>query len=217
MFSYEMYVHLSEESEQPEHDLLSPINQSQMIGSEKMILDLHDVQAYEADYKHSTMRSIRFVKIIDGKIVGALQFRTLGPKSKKGIIQNVRVDSKHRRNKIATELLRAARAYYTVKHSDDLTTDGKAWKASLSEKHEDTIMTEELARCLKLAGMNEALESKCLTPDSTYNIKTSPSGISASVKFPNEVELPEDDAKQLELNIDNALELALAVFLKKAE
>jgi hypothetical protein len=72
----------------------------------------------------------------------------------------------------------------------------------------------ELTRLLELAGITEAQESNCLTPNATYEIKTSPSGITASVKFPNEITLSEEDAKQFELNVHNALELALAIYFK---
>lgn len=117
-----------------ENDLLSPFNQSKMIGDETKIFDYGDVQAYQSTYIHANNRSIRYVKLNDeGEIICVLQFRTKGPRSKKGIIQNVYTRSDSRRKGYALELLKKARWDFDVKHSKDLTTDGNAWKSGIGE------------------------------------------------------------------------------------
>lgn len=63
---------------------------------------------------------------------------------------------------------------------------------------------------------NEAVKTECQTKGAIYNTKISDDKIDVSVEIPFELELNEDDAKLLEDNIHNALELVLKpYFIKK--
>lgn len=63
-----------------------------------------------------------------------------------------------------------------------------------------------------------AIETKCQTDGAVYNIEISSSEINISVKVPFELELTEDEAKLLESNIHNVLELVLSkYFTEKSE
>jgi len=114
-----------------ENDLLAPLGKSRMVGDESLLEDYGDVKAFESDYKSATHRSIRYVKYdADGKPIAALQFRTKGPRSKKGEIQNIYTVESARRQGVASKLLRFAQQHYDIKHSDDLTNDGRVFKAA---------------------------------------------------------------------------------------
>ena len=111
-----------------ESDWLKPFGESRAIGGETLLFSDGDVQAYEADYKTSTSRSIRYVKLnTQGEIIGALQFHTRGPRSKKAVISNVYTHSSYRRQKVASSLLTKAREKFDIKHSEDLTNDGEGF------------------------------------------------------------------------------------------
>lgn len=62
----------------------------------------------------------------------------------------------------------------------------------------------------------EAVKTECQTPEANYNIVINDDKISVEVELPMELELNEEEAKLLEANIHNAMELVLApYFLKK--
>lgn len=68
--------------------------------------------------------------------VAGLTLRATAPRRGKqtATIDRVYTDPKHRRRGYAKELLSAARDYFAVvKHSKDLTGDGKAWKRSVTK------------------------------------------------------------------------------------
>lgn len=128
-------IHKAYESA-PENQLLYPFNQSSMIGQEKLIADYGDIKGFQAMYVTATMRSVRYVKYDNnGDIIAALQFATKGPRSKKATIQNVYTRKDHRREGLASQLLRKARYDFDIKHSTDLTDDGKAWKSGIGESN----------------------------------------------------------------------------------
>ncbi len=109
--------------------LLHPIGQSKMIGEEKQLFDEGQFKGAQADTPWTNRRSYRYLyHNEDNKPVGALQFSTPSSRSKKAVIQNVYVHDDYRRQGIATKLLKRARQDFDVKHSTDLTNDGRAWK-----------------------------------------------------------------------------------------
>jgi hypothetical protein len=73
---------------------------------------------------------MRYVQYENGEPIGAIQFHTKGPRSKKAVISNIYVKEEKRRQKIASGLLRRAQQDFDIKHSNDLTNDGKAFKAA---------------------------------------------------------------------------------------
>jgi len=114
-----------------ENDLLAPLGCSRTVGEESLLGDYGDVKAFEAAYKSSTYRSIRFVRYdAEGNPIGALQFRTKGARSKKGVIQNIYTAKSARRTGVASGLLRFAQREFDIRHSKDLTDDGRAFKAA---------------------------------------------------------------------------------------
>ena len=111
-----------------ENDLLQPIGKSKMVGNEKPLFDEGKYKAGMASYGWNNKRSIRYLHHDDdGNPIGALQIMTQGPRTKKAVIQNVYVSENNRRNKIASGLLKRARQDYDVRHSDDLTYEGRAF------------------------------------------------------------------------------------------
>lgn len=111
-----------------ENDLLQPIGKSKMVGNEKPLFDEGKYKAGMASYGWNNKRSIRYLHHDDdGNPIGALQIMTQGPRTKKAVIQNVYVSENNRRNKIASGLLKRARQDYDVRHSDDLTSEGRAF------------------------------------------------------------------------------------------
>ena len=115
-----------------ENPLLSLPNESKMIGREKVVSDGPDLKIMEADpdYAPGGRRSFRYVQYENGEPVGALQFMTKGPRSKKATIQNVYTAEGKRRQKVAANLLRRAQKDFDIKHSDDLTDAGRAFKGA---------------------------------------------------------------------------------------
>ena len=53
----------------------------------------------------------------------------------------------------------------------------------------------------------EAVKTECQTPEANYNIEINDSKVSVEVELPMELDLTEDEAKLLESNIHNAMEL----------
>ena len=60
----------------------------------------------------------------------------------------------------------------------------------------------------------EAVRTECQTPDANYNIEISDDKVSVEVELPMDLDLTEDEAKLLESNIHNAMELVLAPYFK---
>jgi hypothetical protein len=61
----------------------------------------------------------------------------------------------------------------------------------------------------------EALKTKCQTPDAVYNIDISDDKISVVVNLPMKLDITEKEAKILEANIHNAMELVLKTYFNK--
>lgn len=61
----------------------------------------------------------------------------------------------------------------------------------------------------------EAMETECQTPDAVYNIKINDKSVLCNVELPFPIELSEEEAKQLESNIHNAMELVLSKYFNK--
>jgi GNAT superfamily N-acetyltransferase len=111
-----------------ENDLLQPIGQSKMVGDEDMLFDDGLYKAGVSSHAWNNKKSIRYLHHDeDGNPIGALQIMTHGPRTKKATIQNVYVAEDHRRKNIAANLLKRARRDFDVKHSQDLTDQGRAF------------------------------------------------------------------------------------------
>jgi ribosomal protein S18 acetylase RimI-like enzyme len=111
----------------PENDLLQPIGSSKMVGEEKLVADDGAFKSGLSMFP-SSKKSYRYVYHDEDQTpIGAMQIATQGPRSKKAVIQNLYVAEANRRQGIASKLLDRARKDFDVKHSDDLTTSGKAF------------------------------------------------------------------------------------------
>lgn len=118
----------------PENDLLQPIGASNMVGDEKL-LSQDDTFSHGLSEFPSSKRSYRYLYHgEDKKPIGAMQIQTAGPRSKKAVIQNLYVAEANRRQGIASKLLDRARKDFDVKHSDDLTTAGRAFAKAKKAK-----------------------------------------------------------------------------------
>jgi hypothetical protein len=88
-------------------------------------------RTYREEYATAAGRMYRFVKIGDDeRIISAMQVRMDGPRSKSGVISGIYTEENERRKGNAGSLLRYAQESFKVRHSRDLTTDGKAFKAA---------------------------------------------------------------------------------------
>jgi hypothetical protein len=111
----------------PENELLQPIGSSKMVGDEKLVSDDGAFKSGLSLFP-SSRKSYRYVYHGEDQTpIGAMQIATQGPRSKKAVIQNLYVAEANRRQGIASKLLDRARQDFDVKHSDDLTTAGKAF------------------------------------------------------------------------------------------
>lgn len=63
--------------------------------------------------------------------------------------------------------------------------------------------------------VNEAVKTVCQTPDAKFKIDISDDKVSVSVDLPMSLDLSEKEAKLLEDNIHNAMELVLAKYFTK--
>ncbi len=61
----------------------------------------------------------------------------------------------------------------------------------------------------------EAVKTECQTPDAQFNIEIKDDKVSVEVELPMSLDLTEEEAKLLESNIHNAMELVLAPYFKK--
>ena len=119
----------------PENDLLQPIGASKTVGNEKLLSQDDTFSHGVAETPWSDKKSYRYLYHDENKKpIGAMQIRTVGPRSKKAIIQNLYVAEDNRRQGIASKLLARAREDFDVKHSSNLTDEGRAFaKAVKSE------------------------------------------------------------------------------------
>lgn len=62
---------------------------------------------------------------------------------------------------------------------------------------------------------SEAVKTECQTPDTQFHIDISDEKLSIEIDLPMNLDLSEDEAKLLEANIHNVLELVLAKYFKK--
>ncbi len=63
--------------------------------------------------------------------------------------------------------------------------------------------------------VNEAVKTTCQTPDAKFKIDISDTEVSVNVSLPMSLDLSEAEAKLLEDNIHNAMELVLAKYFSK--
>lgn len=61
----------------------------------------------------------------------------------------------------------------------------------------------------------EALKTKCQTPDAIFNIEIKDDKVSVEIELPMKLDLTESEAKLLESNIHNAMELVLSKYFDK--
>lgn len=62
---------------------------------------------------------------------------------------------------------------------------------------------------------SEAVKTPCQTPDAEFHIEIKDKKVSVEVELPMDLELTEKEAKLLEDNIHNAIELVLARYFDK--
>ena len=63
--------------------------------------------------------------------------------------------------------------------------------------------------------ITEALKGECQTPDAEYTIKISNNKVTFKVQLPMKLDLTKKEAKLLETNIHNAMEIVLAPYFTK--
>lgn len=73
-------------------------------------------------------------------------------------------------------------------------------------------ITEEQALLIRREIVKEANKTICQTPDSKFHISVKGKSVSCKVDLPIELDLSEDEAKILETNIHNAMELVLSKY-----
>lgn len=61
---------------------------------------------------------------------------------------------------------------------------------------------------------NEAVKTECQTPDAQFNIEINDNKVSVQVDLPMKLDISEEEAKLLESNIHNVMELVLAPYFK---
>ena len=61
---------------------------------------------------------------------------------------------------------------------------------------------------------NEAVKTECQTPEAQFNIEISDNKVSVQVDLPMLLDITEEEAKLLESNIHNVMELVLAPYFK---
>ena len=117
-----------------ENDLLQPIGASRMVGDEKLLSQDNTFSLGLSEFP-SNKKSYRYLYHGEDKNpIGSMQIQTSGPRSKKAVIQNLYVAEANRRQGIASKLLDRARQDFDVKHSNDLTTAGKAFAKAKKAK-----------------------------------------------------------------------------------
>ena len=79
----------------------------------------------------------------------------------------------------------------------------------------DTNIRKHIDMFKNFNPINEAVKTKCQTEGAVYQTDISEKNVSINVKIPFNLDLDNDEAKLLEDNIHNALELVLAPYFKK--
>ncbi len=64
----------------------------------------------------------------------------------------------------------------------------------------------------QLKRLNESVKTPCQTPDAKYNISIKDSVIRCEIELPFDLEIDESEAKILESNIHNSLEIILSKY-----
>lgn len=77
-------------------------------------------------------------------------------------------------------------------------------------------MRKDIDKLKNFIILKEALKTKCQTEGAIYQTDISEKNISINIKIPFKLELDESEAKLLEANIHNVLELVLAPYFKKS-
>jgi len=132
----------------PYSDLMKPKGESESIGREAGKFNERGISKFTSPHG-----SYRYVKAIDGNIIGVLQI--VSHDRKNGIIANVFVKSEHRRHGVASELLeRAKKDFEKINHSSDLSDMGKSWRQSLKENYETAIPYPKKRIVTKLDGVD---------------------------------------------------------------
>jgi len=80
----------------------------------------------------------------------------------------------------------------------------------------DTNIREHIDMFKNFKPITEAIKTKCQTEGAVYQTEISEKNVSVNVKIPFTLDLDKDEAKLLEDNIHNALELVLAPYFKKS-
>ncbi len=80
------------------------------------------------------------------------------------------------------------------------------------KQHVNLRITEQQLNMLKEYYVNEANSTVCQTPDARFHISIKDKIVSCKVNLPESLELTETEAKLLETNIHNAMELVLAKY-----
>jgi len=65
---------------------------------------------------------------------------------------------------------------------------------------------------MRIKKFTEALKTECQTPEAVYNIEINNKSVSVEVELPMELDISEDEAKLLESNIHNMMELVLSKY-----
>ena len=79
----------------------------------------------------------------------------------------------------------------------------------------ETNIREHIDMFKNFKPINEAVKTKCQTEGAVYQTDISEKNVSINVKIPFNLDLDKDEAKLLEDNIHNALELVLTPYFKK--
>lgn len=76
-------------------------------------------------------------------------------------------------------------------------------------------LNEQLNRIKELSGITEANKTPCQTSGAQFHVKVEGKSVSISVDLPMDLDLTESEAKILETNMHNAMELVLAPYFVK--
>ena len=67
----------------------------------------------------------------------------------------------------------------------------------------------------KFSSISESIKTPCQTPGAVFNIDINDESVTCKVELPFSLDLSNDEAKELEGNIHNAIELVLSKYFKK--
>lgn len=83
------------------------------------------------------------------------------------------------------------------------------------EKMKKIKITEKQNQLIEQLVLNEANKTVCQTPEAQFHIGVKDKEITCRVELPKSLNLDEKEAKLLETNIHNAMELVLAKYFIK--